>query len=147
MPKHTQRPNEYRAWDNNTQKMYYVEDKDGGYLDYFPLRALLGHNNDFIWLQFTGLYDKNGRKIFEGDIVEFTDKWEWYRSKYGVDMMFARDKEEWQQLKAKYDAEPMHRFEVVFDPYEGYNLSGYDLGEKRYQVIGNIYENSDLLSA
>lgn len=95
-------------------------------------------------MQFTGLLDKNGKDIFEGDVVEFTDKWEWYRGTYAIPMMFAV-KEAHADLKAKYEAEPMHRFEVTFDPFIGFNLSQYDLGEGRYAVIGNIYENPELL--
>jgi len=95
-------------------------------------------------MQFTGLTDKNGKEIYEGDVVEFTDKWEWYRGTYAIPMMFAKP-DEHASLKAKYDAEPMHRLAVEFDPYEGYNLSKYENEQHRYAVIGNIYENPELL--
>ncbi len=82
--------------------------------------------------------------MYEGDIVEFTDKWEWYKGSYAIKMMFA-DKEEHARLKAQFDAEPMHRFEIKLDLFEGTNLSRYDLGEDRYQIIGNVFQDSHLL--
>ena len=29
----------------------------------------------------TGIVDRNGTPIFEGDTLRFTDKWEWYRTR------------------------------------------------------------------
>lgn len=134
----------FRAWSEALKKM-----------DYSPLNAVtfdgrvMFGNADItgfhsLLMQYTGLKDKNGKEIYEGDILEFTDKWEWYRSSYGVRMHFAVG-EEHKKLKAMYDAEPMHRREVKFDPYEGYGLSRGDL-ENYFAVIGNIYENPNLLT-
>lgn len=95
-------------------------------------------------MQFTGLTDKHGVEIYEGDIVEFNDKWEWYKGAYAIKMLFA-DNEEQAVLKKKYEAEPMYRIKVEFDPTEGYNLSKYDLSQGRYTIVGNIYENPELI--
>lgn len=93
-------------------------------------------------MQFTGLTDKNGVEIYEGDIVEFSDKWEWYRSTYGIKMRFA-DKKEHTKLKAQYDAEPMERREVkIPDCYQ--ELSTSDL-KNYWEIIGNVFENPDLI--
>jgi hypothetical protein len=82
-------------------------------------------------------------KSTRGDILEFTDKWEWYRSKYGVDMMFAApDKKA--ELQAAFDAEPMERRLVsIPDCYE--EFSADDL-KSNWQIIGNVFENPELLA-
>ena len=99
---------------------------------------------DRVIMQYTGLKDRNGVEIYEGDILEFTDKWEWYRGNYSAKMMSA-DQDELKVLKAQYEAEPMSRYKVKYHPYDGYGISKYDL-ENYLAVVGNIYQNPELLS-
>lgn len=78
--------------------------------------------------QFTGLKDKNGKEIYEGDIVEFPD----YRN------------------GAWFGKPQPTRIEVVeystyFSAYQ--ELRMYEQLKDRYEVIGNIYENPELLTA
>lgn len=75
--------------------------------------------------QYTGMLDKNGTKIFEGDIIDFSKRSE--DDGYGV---------------VEYDADETE-FEVIYDSY-------YDgLGRRYYprdiEVVGNIYDNPELL--
>jgi hypothetical protein len=75
------------------------------------------HDGNKILMQFTGLCDKNGKDIYEGDIL-----------KDGTDMQFP----------IAVDATHGYRFMFGLDTLVAYNaISG--------SVIGNIYENPELL--
>lgn len=77
--------------------------------------------------QYTGLTDKNGEKIFEGDIVDFNIRGD--DESYGV---------------VKYSVE-----ETEF--YLAYDNLTLGLGRNNYswelEVIGNIHDNPELLEA
>jgi len=75
--------------------------------------------------QYTGLKDKNGTKIFEGDIVDFSDRSD--GDSYGV---------------VQYDAEETE-FGIVYDSI--YKGLGRHYHSRDIEVIGNIYDNPKLL--
>lgn len=74
--------------------------------------------------QFTGLTDKNGNKIFEGDIVKVTTGIEGYKSTYHSAIQ-----------EVKYNAESGI---AVFLPFDNSDMV-------EAEVIGNIYDNPELL--
>lgn len=75
--------------------------------------------------QYTGLTDKNGTKIFEGDILDFSDRSD--GDGYGV---------------VVYDTNETE-FGIVYDSiYEGL---GRHYHSKDIEVVGNIYDNHELL--
>jgi len=133
-----QREIKFRAWDKKEKKMYYVKNSDDGYLDYFPLRSLLEHNCPFIWMQYTGLKDKNGKEIYEGDIVRF---YQCRDKKGGVWLSLYKDYREWfGEIIFKEG-----RFEIGNTKYIGKS----NIEEKKvdsWEIIGNIYENPELLT-
>ena len=74
--------------------------------------------------QFTGLRDKNSKRVFEGDVVHVV--WQ--------DPMFCKWHERTVLVEFKYG-----RFTV-------YQSKPFEHSDKRYfEVIGNIYDNQELL--
>jgi uncharacterized phage protein (TIGR01671 family) len=89
--------------------------------------SLPEERSDFIFMQFTGLHDKEGRAIYEGDILKYSystqDKWivTWCYDCWIL---------EWEEVH-------VGDWNMADDP----EMIKWDETE----VIGNIYENDDLL--
>lgn len=102
----------------NGEDAVYDEECFAGFLD----------NDQYVVEQYTGLHDKNGREIYEGDIV-----------RSGLIM---------QREKSFVGAVRYGRVDPSFTIQDkaGHDFRLYSSGEYRaYEVIGNIFEDKQLL--
>lgn len=88
-------------------------------------------------LQYTGLKDKNNKEIYEGDIVEddkyiFKVVWHQQGAKYYLEFIDWKDK-----LFIEKD--------LILDILNNQNLGDGYLKRRDLKVIGNIYENPELI--
>jgi uncharacterized phage protein (TIGR01671 family) len=135
----------FRAWDK--LKNQFMRDGEIAFLysgeNRIEVRPSYGYDNDpdflgevtknrFALLQFTGLKDKNGKEIYEGDIVKYYDSYGvWLTSKI-IDTGLA--------FAIETDNNPILLYEFSEDYiYDGKPAQGIE-------VIGNIYENPELLN-
>ena len=124
------RPIHFRAWDG--EKMHCNEDAlfiDNSWwygkseYDTPPLGAYSG-NDEAVIMQFTGLLDRNGKEIFEGDVVEHRNYIK--------------------ELLGKYEVRWGLFGFTLHDPLHPELLSYY-VSPEQLEIIGNIYENPELI--
>ena len=140
------REKKFRCWDKEYEKMTCFDDedyqytpplvfrldqvfkKDSNYDDYedFEYNDI---TNEIEIMQYTGLHDKNGKEIWEGDIVNCKTKY----GKAKAIIKFINGK-----FVAYWDSKITH-------PKNGHHIACYDIN-KKFEVIGNIYENRELLN-
>ena len=109
----------FRAWDTDDKLMCTFPEKK--HIDGSVVNMMNASENKII-MQFTGLYDKNGKEIYEGDIIKaeivsgITEPE--YEEKIGV---------------------------INFENYCYYIGNDVLWCSENHEVIGNIYENPKLL--
>ncbi|GIO25374.1 YopX family protein [Oceanobacillus sp. J11TS1] len=120
----------FRAWviskATNTSWMNYDIEFVGGRInDNFAGK----HNSlaDITYMQYTGLKDKNGQEIYEGDIVIHND--------YSGGLVLGGE---------QYKRKSVIKWN---EQYTGYRLKGMgtSINSDKCEIIGNIYENPELV--
>jgi len=127
----------FRAWDHKTKQMLPVwsigwkawegKPENKSIINYVELvadimdGAIKRLDGEVELMQFTGLHDKNGKEIYEGDILSCIE-----RIKIGMDEPW-KDKKTISEVKWTND---------------GYYLTFV----RDKEIIGNIYENGELLN-
>ena len=116
----------FRAWDTDSN-VWIGNVKD------WEARYLNDKDTDNILMQYTGLKDKNGVEIYEGDIVRVQ-----YYNNYNAPKNIQHKQESIEEVR--YDEEMVtFRFGNIF-PFHLWNDTLKDI-----EIIGNIYENKDML--
>jgi len=133
MPEAKTREIKFRVWDRERKIMMYgveetydtlgqMKDREGNKkYDYWE--SCFGdylNNDNFILMQYTGLKDKKGKEIYEGDIVKIK-----HRDYLGII--------KWRDCGFYIDEGKKQKKNYIL------NITSVD------EVIGNIYENKELL--
>ena len=118
----------FRAWHNNAKKYMselclYLDTGELG--DVSECFHNLENKEDYVLEQFTGLTDKNGKEIYEGDIIKAIYP----------NAQFANEAEQITVVKWAYDRWAFNN-----------KTAGFYFSSLLYpEVIGNIHENPELL--
>lgn len=143
----------FRFWHKPTEKMvncygYNPDFVFGDVLDGIGTEYNPAKFKDCILMQCTGLKDDNGKLIFEGDIVEvqyidaqiplFKNE---YTQEPNAEIFEIAYSEEWHNFVAKND-----NYKKTCEVHS-LDLSKIQINKdnKIYKIVGNIYENADLL--
>lgn len=123
----------FRAWDKEIkQVVYYPMFKfNGNTVDINEQFKCVQNGDEYILMQYTGLKDKNGKEIYEGDIVKYT------RNNQIITASI-----EWREGEGCYH---YHNIEDSVDSDSLVKESMFFIGSETVEIIGNIYENPELL--
>lgn len=127
-----------RAWNLLTKEWSKLETLE---LHQEPVLELSDIENVVIWSQFTGLLDKNGKEIFEGDLLQKTDGDDYDRHTSYEVFYHGNDSAD------NHIGFQMNRIHF-YGTYGGGTIR-YALLPKyvsKMEVIGNIFENPELLN-
>ena len=125
----------FRAWHLHENKMYDVYNLDllfGRCWSKERRECLLGC--DIELMQYTGLKDKNGKEIYEGDIIMIAEDYkpyhvvEWHK-KFGCYI-----------LKSTIEKGYCYMFSDIEKTFKRHG------GTSTLKVVGNVYENPELLT-
>lgn len=114
----------FRAWDTNRKEMkdvIFINWYDGYlWVDETPMTGHKLPIEGTPLMQFTGLLDKNGKEIFEGDVI-YSDQWTptTYQVAFDQNTFYIAGADLHECADIKY--------------------------AEKFELIGNIYENPDLL--
>ena len=114
----------FRAWDKSNKEMFNVEIMNFQKRQVYKDSVSYCKFENIELMQYTGLKDKNEKEIYEGDIVKL-------RANHGIGVVKYYD--EWGAFVVEY---------IKPKPLVVLGISYY---KEDIEVIGNIYENPELI--
>lgn len=125
----------FRVWDTESKELIYDAENAYDYMRPCPGGKIIEadcfgdvlENKRYIVEQCTGLKDKNGRLIYEGDIVKRI-------AKYDEEESFVLLQVAWNNKNGRY---------ITTD--KKYDTFTFSMFYYSYEVVGNIHENPELL--
>ena len=144
----------YRAWDKEFKEMVQV---DALVFEEQLIKATYKNGNvvkedlkNYVLMQSTGLTDKNGKEIFEGDILKFNDEWNDYCYEGYIDgsieginyVEVERETTCFSFGETKISDSSL--FYLINDEHLSFKELIEDEGFE-FEIIGNIWEDGELL--
>jgi len=119
-----QRKIKFRAWDKSEKRYWTQEQMEeiGGY--YYSFRVS-DNDGEFVLEQFTGLKDKNGKEIYEGDILQWPKPEQNKGTVVWSDTMCS-----WMMQREDYS-----------ETFSSFAYPRHTDGNCRFEVIGNLCQN------
>jgi len=114
----------FRAFDFKVKQMFIVKQI---HIDMMNSKK---HHKNRVYMQLTGLKDRNGVEIYEGDIVKM------FGFDKAIEVVFKKGSFGYFGM--------IHKNFVSFS--ENYNFNFLDNKSNEIEVIGNIHENKELLN-
>lgn len=130
----------FRAWDKEKRNMFNIarlDIADGSCYDHLFSR-IYDYWNECILMQYTGLKDKNDKEIYEGDIVA-------ERTMGSINYSVVK----FGEINISKQACEEKTCICFYNDYSNFNdcWSDEPLNAKKIEVVGNIYENTELLNS
>lgn len=143
----------YRIWEGDKTDGYFVESTYEWWIHAEGTVYKDGNPTEsgFVIEQFTGLFDKKGDEIYEGDILRLSCGYVSGGTDHSVIAVVEYDEDRFRTCLLD------KKMKVVGGSHDGYTLSQYEVHSwvgshtclrewpEKLEVIGNIHENPELL--
>ncbi|WP_338360486.1 YopX family protein [Enterococcus faecalis] len=136
----------FRAWDKreNTMRdvavLHFTKGGKVNSIEYWktPSELKSYHVRNLVLMQSTGLKDKNGVEIFEGDILKIIEVTNEGISEYITDVI-------WEDCSFVFKSDGVDYYDSFLGSFSGDPNKTYPLFE--LLVIGNVWDNPELLES